>query len=235
VKKKSIHTWALLAFAICMVVVPANASVMYSDFGTVPASLYSPSIYLDINGSTSVIGKISGDTSNSAADLFTVQGTGSIAVEEVDFAVSQVSGPGTFVASIWTDVGGVPTAEEASWSLSTANPAGTCCAIESVTGISGLSLTGGVQYFMVLAPVSDTDASWNGWNENNPGVHGTSLESSNGGSWTSLGTTPFGAFDVLSDPPSGVVPEPGTWFTLAVGVAFVLMFRRYLRRETANS
>jgi hypothetical protein len=234
VKKKSIYTWALLALAVCTVTIPANASVLYSDFGTVPASLYSPSNYLDINGSTSVIGAISGDTSNSVADLFTVQGTGSIAVEEVDFAVSQVSGPGTFVASIWTDVGGVPSVEKASWSLSTTNPAGTCCAIESVTGISGLALTGGTQYFMVLAPVSDTDASWNGWNENNQGVHGTSLESSNGGStWTSLGTTPFGAFDVLSDPPS-VVPEPVTWFTLAAGAALVLMFRRYLRRETAN-
>jgi hypothetical protein len=234
VKKKSIHTWALLALAVCTVRIPAIASVLYSDFGSVPTSLYSPSIYLDIDGSTSVIGEISGDTSNSVADLFTVQGTGSIAVEEVDFAVSQVSGPGTFVASIWTDVGGVPSVEKASWSLSTTNPAGTCCAIESVTGISGLALTGGTQYFMVLAPVSDTDASWNGWNENNQGVHGTSLESSNGGStWTSLGTTPFGAFDVLSDPPS-VVPEPATWFTLAAGAALVLMFRRYLRRETAN-
>jgi PEP-CTERM motif len=232
VKKTSIHAWALLALAISAVALPAKASVLYSDFGT-PASLYSPSIYLDINGSTSVIGEISGDTSNSVADLFTVQGTGSIAVEEVDVAVSQVSGPGTFVASIWTDVGGVPTAEKASWSLTTSNIAGTCCAIESVTGISGLSLTGGTQYFMVLAPVNNTDTSWNGWNENNQGVHGTSLESSNGGSWTSLGTTPFGAFDVLSDPPS-VVPEPGTWLLVA-GVAFVVMFRRYLRRETANT
>ena len=233
-KKISIHMWALLALAACMVAIPAKASVLYSDFGTVPASLYSPSNYLDINGSTSIIGEIDSDTSNSVAELFTAQGTGSIAVEEVDFAVSQVAGPGTFVASIWTDVGGVPTVEKASWSLSTTNPAGNCCAIESVTGISGLSLTGGTQYFMVLAPVSDTDNSWNGWNENNQGVHGTSLESSNGGStWTSLGTTPFGAFDVLSDP-SSVVPEPGTWFTLAAGVAFVLTFRRYLRRQTAN-
>ena len=233
-KKISSQAWTLLALAGCVIVLPVRASVLYSDFSTVPASLYSPSLYLDINGSTSVIGKIDGDNSNSVAELFTTQGTGSIVVEEVDFAVSQVSGPGTFVASIWTDVGGVPTVEKASWSLSTTNPAGTCCAIESVTGISGLSLTGGTQYFMVLAPVSDTDNSWNGWNENNQGVHGTSLESSNGGStWTSLGTTPFGAFDVLSDPPS-VVPEPGTWFTLAAGAAFVLMFRRYLRRETAN-
>jgi hypothetical protein len=90
----------------------------------------------------------------------------------------------------------------------------------SLTDITGVNLTGGDQYFMILGPLSVSDTSFNGWNDNNQGATGLDLYSRNGGStWVSNGTVTIGAFDVLSG-----TPEPTSFSlmlleTLAIAIA----------------
>jgi hypothetical protein len=195
------------------------ASVLFSDLG---GGVY------DISSGWSIEGSGATGTSYTTASLFTVVGSGSLAVTEIDLAVTLASGPGTFYASIWTDNSGTPGTEVDSWSpLSTSTVFGSSnSSLVSITNITGLDLTGGTKYFMVLGPLSTSDDSYNVWNEDSAGVDGLVLSSSNGGgSWTSLGTSnPLGAFDILSDPSA---PEPATWFMLAAGIAAIAMRARY--------
>jgi len=157
-------------------------------------------------------------------NLFTVAGSGSLSVSEIDLAVGNVTPyANTFFATIWTDSTGLPGIQvaDADWSTSTSATAGTCCGLVSLTGITGVNLTGGDQYFMILGPLSVSDTSLNAWNDNNQGATGLVLYSNNGGStWVSNGTVTIGAFDVLS----GATPEPTSFSlmlleTLAIAIA----------------
>lgn len=213
-----------LALAYCTFSLPTMASVLFSDLGA-PGDVYNSSSGWNVEGSGTV-----GGTSFDSASLFTAAGVGALSVTEIDLAVSLDSGPGTFDASIWTDSSGTPGTQLDEWSLSTANLFGSCCDLVSVTGITGLTLTGTDKYFLILEPVSSTDDSDNVWNKNNKGTTGVTLSSSNGGAtWTNLGAgSTLAAFDVLSDPP---VPEPGTWFLFAAGAGGLMMRARYTRRS----
>jgi hypothetical protein len=198
-KKSSILAASILLLAGVIARVPAYAdSVLYSDLGS-GGSIYSN------YGAWTVAGSASGyGMSETNASLFTVVGSGSLSVSQIDLAVSNIfNSLDTFNASIWTDNAGLPGTQVtgAFWGLSTTTNYGTCCSLVTTTGITGVTLTGGQQYFMVLDPVSLSDASWNGWNLNNQGVSGLMVQ--NG---FSVGTTyPLGAFDVLGDTS---VPEP---------------------------
>ena len=159
-----------------------------------------------------------------AANLFAVAGDGSLSVTQIDFALTdQSDGPGTFYASIWTDNAGLPGTEVAGayWSLSTSNT-GMCCSLVSVADIAAVRLTGGQQYFMILGPISITDASNNEWNFNNQGIEGLDLYSPDGGStWSSNGPgSTLGAFDVLGS--AGPTPEPASLFLLGAGLIGIL-------------
>jgi hypothetical protein len=83
----------------------------------------------------------------------------------------------------------------------------------SITGITGVNLNGGQQYFMIVGPLSTADTGMNGRNCDNQGVNGLVLSSTDGGStWVSDGSSATtGAFDVLSasDPAlAESTPEP---------------------------
>lgn len=226
-QQKKLYSRMQLALAICMCSLPATASVLFTDLGT------TGNIYNDSSGWT-VAGSGFLGTSETAASMFTVAGSGSESVMEIDLAVAEVNAPNTFNAAIWTDVSNAPGAELDSWNLSTTSSTGTCCSLVSITGITGLSLTGGQEYFLVLSPLSLTDDSWNAWDKNNQGVDGLFLSSTNGGStWTGGGTINLlGAFDVLGDP--STVPEPGSWLMLAAGIGMIAMRARYIRRRSRS-
>lgn len=154
-------------------------------------------------------------------ELFTVSGTGSEGVGQIDLAVSNISGLNTFTASIWTDVGGMPASQVvgAFWSLSTNAVFGTCCSLIAVP-VSGVTLTGGQQYFMVLGPASFSDNSYNAWDTNNQGYTGSVEYSANGTTFLNNGTPAgLGAFDVLG------TPEPTSFAPCAIGLAALLVMR----------
>jgi hypothetical protein len=207
-------------------------TVLFSDLGT------NGTIYTT-NGGNVVDGSAAGLTpfSLATADLFTVSGTGSFSVSEIDLAVAVFGGSNnTFTASIWTDNAGLPGSQVAGafWSLTTTDPFFACCSLLSVTGISGVDLTGAQQYFMILAPPSLTGTSSVMWNYNNQGVTGLQLASVNGGTFGGLiGGEPIGnqlsAFDVMGTS----VPEPDS--LLLAGTGLTAMLVAYRRRLTARN
>jgi MYXO-CTERM domain-containing protein len=216
--------WPLFALGVCSSPVIAG-SVLFSDLGP-PGDVY-------VSGSGSAAAGSGSNIGNSVttAELFTSAGSGTFSVTQIDLAVGNVEAPDTFYASIWSDDAGLPGTEvaDAYWSLSTSASFGTCCALVAVSGITGVSLTGGQQYFMILGPLSLSDDSENAWNYNNQGAASLDLYSTNGGStWVYNGVGPTGAFDIDGTSTS----EPGSPVLLGTGLIGLLgvAARRRLHR-----
>jgi hypothetical protein len=199
----------IIIFALLSAAISGHAGVLFSDLGT------GSNVYLADAGSI-----VEGVTPNlMQAAPFTVSGSGLFSVTQVDFGVSiAVGSPSTFNASIWTNNSGVPGSALllASWNL-VATPDNTCCTLATQSGITGVTLTGGTQYFMVLGPVAQNDGSKIFWQSNSQGVNTTAIASLAGGSsWITGGPHLEQAFDVQGD---AAAPEPGSLLLLGTGLA----------------
>ncbi len=161
-----------------------------------------------------------------AANQFQVTTSGS--VSEIDFAVGFVSGFGnSFYLDIDSNNAGQPGSVLASFTnlSSSSTEFGTCCGLVSITGISGLTLTAGTNYWMVIGPTSSSDNTYDAWNFSNSAM-GTDEYSNDGGkTWVSNGTQPQGAFDIIGGG-GGTTPEPTSSGFLAFGWNGSLSARR---------
>ena len=207
------------ALALCVCNFPAGAStVLFSDLGT-GNNLYDQHEEYDVSGSGFALGALA------VASQFTPSGVGSFSVSEIDLAVEGL-GLGSvyaFSTSIWTDVEGNPGTQlsGAYWDGSAPIfPGG----LVSITGITGVTLTGGQAYFLVVGP-SNADTLV-GLPFNSLGVAGDVQYSTNGDlTWTDGGTSSIGAFDILG------APEPTSMPLLLFGVGLVGIFAAYRCRS----
>jgi hypothetical protein len=180
------------------------SGILFSDLG--PGGSYSGG-FQPVYGSAAT----SQGASRTLADLFTVAGSGTEAVTEIDLGVAITGNSAVvqpFAVSIWTDNSGVPGTQipNAYWRLSTGSPPCnvglTSCPLVSISGISGVTLTGGTQYFLLLEPVNLNDSSYVGWFGNTQSVVGEEAVSADGGaSWFSPYTSYLDAFAVLGVSP----------------------------------
>jgi hypothetical protein len=223
--KKFACSFGLLALAL-LISLPAMAQdTLFSDLGT------GNDVYQCCNGWT-VSGAGTVGTSFTQANEFTAMASGSIS--QIDIGIGYVTGVNSFYAALYT-VGndGNPGTQMGRWDdLTSSQNFGGCCGLVSITGISGIDLTAGESYFLVLGPEDVNDTSWLAWNLNSQGATGLDAFSTDGGqTWNdSNGVQTIGAFDIIGGP-GGTTPEPSSLILLGTGLvgAFGTMRRKLMK------
>ena len=211
-------------FVACLLVVFApmtRAEIVFSDLGV--GGTYTP--YLS-GGGRAVSGG-TGQAPNSPAYSF-VAGT-TPPLTQIDLALSYISGTNGAVVSLWSaapwsvfvgpNFGTIaPGVQLGSWTVgpmpSATNNSGS--ALTTITGIQGISLVAGCEYFLQVSPLAaDTVAVWNG---NSTGSTSTLWQCGGFNStftvctvgFISYANVPDGGFDLLGTPPQPQPPTPIT-------------------------
>ena len=140
--------WVLVALSSS--IEGADASMIFSDLGTADS-------YDSSHGF--VIGKPPFSVSQAAE--FTNAAAGSVSLDRVDLGLAYISGGNDAMVSLWTANQHTPGSELAQWSISLPADPTAPAGLTSVSGISGVSLQPGADYFLQVAATSDGILSWN--------------------------------------------------------------------------
>ena len=204
----------------------AKGDVLFSDFGT-------GNSYNCCSGSTI---SSTGSGYSAQASAFTLSGSGLQSLSQIDIAIGQLIAGGGFSVNILTDNNGALGTQVAGASWAALQPAETNFGsvgsgmLTSITGISGVTLTGGDTYYLEITPTNPQDNTWYAWNLNNIGLNTDQYATSQGSSWTDQGLQTAGAFDLLGSP-MAATPEPGTLLLAGSGLAaLTAALRRRLAR-----
>jgi hypothetical protein len=213
-KLKFLAGAAIAAASLAWAASAEASTTIFSSFD--PGPSYSSSSGWTVSTSSSAVG-----TTYSPAMNFT--SPGDYVVTQIDLGLGNVAGQNAVDISLWTDAGGALGSNLGTWHV-TGLPAfgSTGTALTTISGITGVSVHTGANYWLSADGVGD---SWNGWNLT--GAPGTIL-------YPCCGTLSggLGAFDVIGDVPTGV-PEPATWISVILGFgALGLAMRNRRRRAT---
>jgi len=164
---------------------------IYNNLSTYPLGRYWCCSGWTISGPNSIVGQ-----TYAAAMPFTPAGNAT--VTKLVVSVGYVTGTNGVTVTLNSDAGGLPGSALASFDLSGLPQFGSCCTLQ--VSNTGVPVTGGTKYWVVVATGDDTLDTWDAWNQNDTNQTNQPFASYNNGVWSpSLGI--LGGFAVLGTRP----------------------------------
>ncbi len=117
-------------------------------------------------------------------------------VTQIQVGVTYSEGPNGVILSINDDNNGVPGQPLKSWRLPNLPTFGTCCTLQTVNLATGIPVTHGKQYWIVLQTPAHNQGTWDVWNDNFNFSQGPTSNNIGSG-WVVGGTQTQGAYGVF--------------------------------------
>lgn len=168
---------------------PASLVTIYSNLGT------GTNVYNGAAG-TGVLGR---NVPNQPFPEWVANGftpTANHTVTEIQVGVSWVEGANTVILSLNEDNGGKPGKTLFITQFTNLPTFGNCCTLETASFTTGVPVTQGTQYWVVLRTSPTNQGTWNVWNNNFKDLQGP-FSNSLGNGWFQQSVQELGAFGVF--------------------------------------
>ena len=117
-------------------------------------------------------------------------------VQQIQVGATYVSGTNELFVSLNDDNAGLPGMALHTWHFVNLPTFGTCCTLQTAKYKTGIPVTGGTQYWVVLRTATGTSDTWDVWNNDFNGQQGK-FSNNLGSGWVDGGIQQQGAFGVF--------------------------------------